>query len=76
MARLTKLAPEQWDPELRAMTRPETATDLEMGLTRFFAHTPQIAKGLFGFGGALKVAGIHVVESVPFVHVVILEIPA
>lgn len=54
MARLTKLSPEQWDPELREMTRPETASDLEQGLTRFFAHTPKIAKGLFGFGGALK----------------------
>jgi len=55
MARLTKLPPEQWDPELRAMTRPETASDLEQGLTRFFAHTPAMAKGLFGFGGALKI---------------------
>lgn len=54
MSRLKKLPPEQWDPELRSITMPETATDLEQGLTRFFAHTPGITKGLFGFAGALK----------------------
>ncbi|MCP5179098.1 MAG: carboxymuconolactone decarboxylase family protein [Pseudomonadales bacterium] len=54
MSRLSKLTPDQWDPELRAIARPETATDLEQGLTRFFAHTPGLAKGLSAFGGALK----------------------
>ena len=46
MSRLQKLAPEQWDPELRSAIRPEAATDLEQGLTRFFAHTPAMAKGM------------------------------
>lgn len=34
--------------------RPEQATDLEQGLTRFFAHCPDQALGLMQFGGALK----------------------
>jgi len=55
MSRLQKLSPDQWDPELRSAIRPEAATDLEQGLTRFFAHTPAMAKGMFGFAGALKV---------------------
>ena len=54
MSRISKLDPSQWDPELRAMTRPETATPLEQGLMRIFAHRPGLAKGLAQFGGALK----------------------
>lgn len=55
MTRITKLDPECWDAELRAMTRPENATPLEQGLMRIFAHRPALAKGLAMFGGALKV---------------------
>ena len=54
MTRISKLDPAHWDPELRAMTRPESATPLEQGLMRIFAHTPRLAKGLAMFGGALK----------------------
>ncbi|MFN4020395.1 MAG: carboxymuconolactone decarboxylase family protein [Erythrobacter sp.] len=54
MSRITKLAPEQWDERLVAAIRPENLTDLEQGLTRFFAHCPEQALGLMGFGGALK----------------------
>ena len=54
MARIAKLAPEDWDPRLREATRPESASDLEQGLTRFFAHCPEQALGLMQFGGALK----------------------
>jgi len=54
VSRITKLAPEQWDERLRAAIRPESLTDLEQGLTRFFAHCPEQALGLMGFGGALK----------------------
>ena len=55
MSRISKIEAKDWDPELRAMTRPDTATALEQGLMRFFAHTPQVAKGMIGFAGALKV---------------------
>lgn len=54
MARIAKLAPEEWDPRLREAARPESATDLEQGLTRYFAHCPEQALGLMAFGGALK----------------------
>ena len=54
MARIAKLASDEWDPRLRDAVRPDTASDLEQGLTRFFAHCPEQALGLMQFGGALK----------------------
>jgi AhpD family alkylhydroperoxidase len=54
MSRIAKLAPENWDPRLRDAIRPEQLSDLEQGLTRFFAHCPEQALGLMKFGGALK----------------------
>lgn len=55
MSRIEILQPEQWDPELRELTQADSATPLEQGLMRMFAHTPGQAKGLAAFGGALKV---------------------
>ncbi|MFK7913536.1 MAG: carboxymuconolactone decarboxylase family protein [Pseudomonadales bacterium] len=54
MTRISKIPVEQWDPRLVAATRPEEATDLEQGLTRFMAHAPDLALGMMAFGGALK----------------------
>jgi AhpD family alkylhydroperoxidase len=54
VSRISKLAPEQWDERLVAAIQPDNLTDLEQGLTRFFAHCPEQALGLMGFGGALK----------------------
>ncbi|MEQ8410516.1 MAG: carboxymuconolactone decarboxylase family protein [Erythrobacter sp.] len=54
MSRIDKLPPEQWDPRLRNAVNPEALSELEQGLTRFFAHCPEQALGLMGFGGALK----------------------
>lgn len=54
MARITKVEQDMWDPRLRAAIRPEKLTDLEQGLTRYFAHCPEQALGLMAFGGALK----------------------
>ncbi len=54
MSRIAKLAPEQWDARLVAAIQPDHLTDLEQGLTRYFAHCPEQALGLMGFGGALK----------------------
>lgn len=54
MARIAKLAPDDWDPRLREAARPDSASDLEQGLTRYFAHCPEQALGLMAFGGALK----------------------
>ncbi len=54
MSRIAKLAPEAWDERLVAAIQPDNLTDLEQGLTRYFAHCPEQALGLMGFGGALK----------------------
>ncbi|MCC5888641.1 MAG: carboxymuconolactone decarboxylase family protein [Gammaproteobacteria bacterium] len=54
MSRIQKLDPDQWDPELREMTRADSATPLEQGLMRMIAHCPELGKGLAKFGGALK----------------------
>ena len=54
MSRIAKLAPDQWDARLVAAIQPDNLTDLEQGLTRLFAHCPEQALGLMGFGGALK----------------------
>ena len=54
MSRIAKLPPEEWDARLVNAVRPENLTDLEQGLTRYFAHCPEQALGLMGFGGALK----------------------
>jgi len=54
MSRIAKLPPEQWDERLTKAIRPENLTDLEQGLTRYFAHCPEQALGLMAFGAALK----------------------
>ena len=54
MSRVEKVAPEDWDPRLKAAIQPENLTDLEQGLSRYFAHCPDQALGLMQFGGALK----------------------
>lgn len=54
MSRIEKLAPDQWDERLVKAVQPGNLTDLEQGLTRYFAHCPEQALGLMGFGGALK----------------------
>jgi len=54
MARLRQIDPEDWDPELKELMRPEQRTPLENGLFRYFAHRPDLAKGLIAFSGGLK----------------------
>jgi AhpD family alkylhydroperoxidase len=54
VSRIEKLPPDQWDARLVAAIQPDNLTDLEQGLTRYFAHCPEQALGLMGFGGALK----------------------
>ena len=46
MSRISKLSPDQWDPELREMFAADSATQLELGTMRMFAHRPGIAKGI------------------------------
>lgn len=54
MARVAKIEPEDWDPRLQAALKPQDRSPLEQGLMRYFAHTPEIALGVAGLGGALK----------------------
>lgn len=54
MSRVSPVPPEEWDARLIAATRPDQASPLEQGLTRFFAHCPEQALGLMQLGGALK----------------------
>ena len=56
MTRVRKLDAENWDPELREMTRADEATPLEQGLMRIYAQVPDIAKGVIALGGSLKMA--------------------
>ena len=53
MSRIQKLAVEDWDPELRALTAADEATPLEQGMMRMMAHTPEMAKGMLAFSGAM-----------------------
>ena len=53
MSRISKLAIEDWDPELRALTAADEATPLEQGLMRMMAHRPEMAKGMIAFSGAM-----------------------
>jgi AhpD family alkylhydroperoxidase len=55
MARLTKLTVEELPADIRAATRADEKTALELGLTRFFAHQPEMTKGLGAFAGSLKI---------------------
>lgn len=54
MSRIKKLAPSEWDPELRTLFKADEATPLEQGAMRMFAHRPAIAKGLIALGGGIK----------------------
>ncbi len=54
MTRISKIPQEQWDPRIREAVKPEQLTDLEQGLTRIFAHCPELSLGLMGFAGTLK----------------------
>ncbi|OYU33280.1 carboxymuconolactone decarboxylase family protein [Novosphingobium sp. PASSN1] len=55
MTRVAKIAPEDWDPRLRAAIKPEDRTEIEQGMIRFLAHCPDQVLGMMQFAGALKV---------------------
>ena len=55
MTRVVKIAPENWDPRLRAALKPEDRTEIEQGMIRFLAHCPDQVLGMMQFAGALKV---------------------
>ena len=53
MSRISKLPPEQWTAELRNFAAADTATDIELGITRMLAHAPAAALGSLQFGAAV-----------------------
>ena len=54
MSRIAKLAVAAWDPELRHLFAADSATPIEQGAMRMFAHRPAIAKGIIALGMGLK----------------------
>ncbi len=54
MSRVDQIKAEDWPQELKDMLKPELLTDLEQGLMRYFAHTPELVKGMVAFSGGLK----------------------
>lgn len=54
MARLDQIKAEDWPQEMKDMLKPELMTDLEQGLMRYWAHRPDLVKGLAAFSGGLK----------------------
>ena len=54
MARVDQIKAEDWPDELKDMLHPEKMTDLEQGLMRYWAHRPDLVKGLAAFSGGLK----------------------
>jgi AhpD family alkylhydroperoxidase len=55
MARLQPIKAEDWPQEMKEMLKPEQLTDLEQGLMRYWAHRPDLVKGLAAFSGGLKI---------------------
>ena len=54
MIRLSTVDTAQWDAELAALVDVENATPFELGEMRILARTPEIAKGMAAFVGALR----------------------
>ena len=56
MSRIATIEVDDWDPELRRMTGADTATLIEQGPLRIFAHRPAIAKAMMGLAAAIKMS--------------------
>ena len=53
MSRISFVPTSEWSEELRTFVAADSATELELGITRMLAHSPELALGLLGFGGAM-----------------------
>jgi hypothetical protein len=53
MSRLSHVPVSDWPTELREFVQADTATDIELGITRMLAHAPQAAMGPLQFGASL-----------------------
>ena len=53
MSRISFVPTSEWSEDLRTFVAADSATELELGITRMLAHAPELAMGLLGFGGAM-----------------------
>ncbi len=53
MTRISKVPVSDWDGELRTLVAADNATQLEQGMYRVLAHTPELGKAVAVFGGSL-----------------------
>jgi alkylhydroperoxidase family enzyme len=53
MSRISFVPTSEWSEELRTFVAADSASELELGITRMLAHAPELAMGLLGFGGAM-----------------------
>ncbi|MEQ8689412.1 MAG: carboxymuconolactone decarboxylase family protein [Pseudomonadales bacterium] len=55
MTRVDPIKADDWPQEMKENIKPELLTDLEQGLMRYWAHRPDLVKGLAAFSGGLKI---------------------
>ncbi|MEK9533862.1 MAG: carboxymuconolactone decarboxylase family protein [Halieaceae bacterium] len=53
MSRISFVPTADWSDELRNYVAADSATDLELGITRMLAHAPELAMGVLSFGGTM-----------------------
>ena len=53
MSRISFVPTSDWSDELRNYVAADSATDLELGITRMLAHAPELAMGVLSFGGTM-----------------------
>ena len=53
MSRISFVPVSEWTGELRTFVAADSATDLELGITRMLAHAPDLAMGPISFGAAM-----------------------
>jgi alkylhydroperoxidase family enzyme len=53
MSRLSHVQPSDWPRDLREFVQADTATDIELGITRMLAHAPKAALASLQFGAGL-----------------------
>ena len=53
MSRISHVPVDQWTSELRQFAQADSATDIELGITRMLAHAPGAAMGPLRFGASV-----------------------
>ena len=53
MSRISFVPVSEWPDQLRTFVAADSATDLELGITRMLAHAPDLAMGPISFGAAM-----------------------